>query len=230
MNKTIIVPTKLNDISLHQFLEFEALPEHLNDNDRAIQTISIFCQLTTAEVRKLPNMVLDEALEKIKRALNDESKISLTFEFNGVEYGFIPNLDNLTTAEFIDIENYQKERSDLYKVMSVLYRPVTIKEDKRYDIESYSGKVNEAFRELPMGYVKGAMLFFCNLGNDLINYIQKSLVARKAKDLTMLELQHLVASGDGSESFMALLKETSLKLTKSFYYLSTKHYCGNLTN
>lgn len=230
MNKTIIVPSTLKDISLYQFLEFEKLPDTLSDNDRAIQTISIFCNQTTEEVKKMPIKVLQEALETIKKALSDESKIELIFEFNGIEYGFIPNLDNISTAEFIDIENYQKERSDLYKIMSVLYRPVTIKEGKRYDIEPYTGKINDEFRELPMSYVKGGMVFFCNLGVDLISYIQKSLQDQKIKDSAMRELQHLVKNGAGMDLYMDFLKETYLKLMLWSNYLFTKPYCGNLTN
>lgn len=228
MTKELLVPSSLKDITLHQFLEFEKLSDTLSDSDRAIQSISIFCKQTTEEVKKLPIKVLQSALEIIQKALEDESKIELTFKFGDIEYGFIPNLDNISTAEFIDIENYQKERSDLWKVMSVLYRPVTIKEGKRYDIEAYSGKVNDEFRELPMCYVKGAMVFFCSLGSDLISYIQKCLLDPKVKDSTMLELQHLVKSGDGLVSFTDLLKETYLKLTIWSNYLFTRPYCGSL--
>lgn len=228
MNKAIIVPTKLKDISLYQYLEFEKLPDTLSDNDRAIQTVSIFCKLTTEDVKKMPVKVLQDAIEKIEKALSDDPKMEMIFEFNGVEYGFIPNLDNITTAEFIDIENYQKNRDDLYKIMSVLYRPVTIKEGKRYDVEAYAGKVNDDFIELPMSYVKGAMVFFCNLGADLINYIQRCLQDQKQKDSTMQELQHLVKNGGGLDLFTDLLKETYLKLTLWHNYQFTKPYCGKV--
>jgi len=230
MNKSIVVPSNLKDITLFQFLEYESLPENLSDNDRAIQTISIFCQLTTAEVKKLPIKVLQEALLKISNAISEEPKLEPTFNFNGVDYGFIPNLDNMSTAEFIDIENYQKERKDLYKLMSVLYRPITIKEGKRYDIESYDGKITEDFEEIPMYHVKSAMVFFCNLGIDLISYIQKSLAEQSPKDLQMRELQVLLKSGGGLDSFMDYVKGTSLNLLTWSNSLSTKHYCGNLTN
>jgi hypothetical protein len=230
MNKTLIVPTSLKDITLYQFLEYEALPETLSDTDRAVQTISIFCGLTTMEVKKLPMLVLQQALSRIEQALSEDAKLELTFMHNEVLYGFIPNLDLISTAEFIDIENYQKERKDLYKLMSVLYRPVIKQEGKRYDIESYDGKVNPDFEELSMYHVKSAMVFFCTLGLDLIAYIQRSLQNPKTKDLVMQELQHLLKNGDGLDSFMDYLKGTSLKLVKWLNYLSTKPYFGNLMN
>jgi len=230
MNKSIIVPTSLKDITLFQFLEYEKLPGNLSDNDRAIQTISIFCQLTTQEVKQLPSKVTIEALNKIESALNEEAKLEFMFEFNEIKYGFIPNLDNISTAEFIDIENYQKERGDLYKLMSVLYRPVTIIEGKRYDIESYSGGINEDFREIPMYFVKAAMVFFCDLGLDLIHYIQKSLEEKNPKDLQMLELQAFLKNGDGLVTFTDFVKETYLKVMKWSNFLYTKHYCGQVTS
>ena len=230
MNKTLIVPTSLKDITLFQFLEYEQLPETLSDNDRAIQTISIFCGLTTVEVKKLPRMVLEQALSRIEQALDEDAKLELTFEFNEVLYGFIPNLDLISTAEFIDIENYQKERKDLYKLMSILYRPVIKQEGKRYDIESYEGKINPEFEELPMYHVKAGMVFFCNLGLDLIAYIQRCLQNPKTKDLVMQELQVLLKNGDGLDSFMGYLKETYSKLMKWQNYLSTRPYFGSLMN
>jgi hypothetical protein len=230
MNKSITVPTKLKDITLFQFLEYESLPENLSDNDRAIQTISIFCQLTTQEVKKLPIKILQEALLKISDAISEEPKLEPIFNLNGVDYGFIPNLDNISTAEFIDIENYQKERKDLYKLMSVLYRPLINKEGKRYDIESYEGKITEDFQEIPMHHVKASMVFFCNLGIDLIAYIQKSLAEQNPKDSQMRELQVLLKSGDGLVSFMDYVKGTFSNLMKWSNNLSTKPYCGNLTN
>lgn len=230
MNKTLIVPTSLKDITLYQFLEYEQLPDTLIDTDRAVQTISIFCGLTTMEVKKLPMMVLEQALSRIEQALSEDAKLELTFMHNEVLYGFIPNLDLISTAEFIDIENYQKERKDLYKLMSVLYRPVIKQEGKRYDIESYEGKVNSDFEELSMYHVKSAMVFFCNLGLDLIAYIQRSFQNPKTKDLVMQELQHLLKSGGGSDSFMDYLKATSYKLVKWLNYLSTKPYFGKVMN
>lgn len=230
MNKTLTVPTSLKDITLFQFLEYEQLPETLSDNDRAIQTISIFCGLITMEVKKLPVVVLEKALSKIELALNEDAKLESIITVNQIEYGFIPNLDNISTAEFIDIENYQKERKDLYKLMSVLYRPLIKQEGKRYDIESYEGRINADFEEISMYHVKSAMVFFCSLGLDLMGYTLRSLAAPNHKDLEMLELQALLRSGDGLDSFMDCAKETFLNLMKWQNLIYTKHCCGKVTN
>lgn len=229
MEKTLIVPTSLKDIKLHQYLEFEKLSETLSDFDRAIQTVSIFCELNTYEIKKIPFKTLELIIGKITDALSEDLGLIRTFELNGVKYGFIPNFDKITLAEFIDIDNYQKDRENLWKVMSVLYRPITEENGNKYLIEAYDGKLFADFEEMPVAYVKGAMVFFCNLGIDLVNYIQKSLVEEKPKDSQMQEFQRLVASGDGTALFTDLLTETSSKLMLWYASLYTKHLCGKVT-
>lgn len=229
MEKTLIVPTSLKDIKLHQYLEFEKLPETLSDFDRAIQTISIFCEINTYEIKKIPYKTLEQIIAKITEALSEEVGLIKTFELNEIEYGFIPNLDKITLAEFIDIDNYQKDRDNLWKVMSVLYRPITEKQGNKYLIEAYEGKLFQDFEEMPVAYVKGAMVFFCNLGIDLLNYIQKSLAEEKPKDSLMQEFQHLVKNGDGTVLFTDLLAEISSKLMLWYAFLYTKPYCGKVT-
>jgi len=232
MNKSIIVPTSLKDIPWYQYLEFEQLSEELSDNDRAIQTISIFCGLNTNEVKQMPIKVLESALIKIQEALRIEEKWEMKFELNGVKYGFVPKLDSISTAEFIDIDNYLKERRDMPKLMSVLYRPI-VEEDKkgRYQVEPYNGTLVDDFNELSMHHVKHAQVFFCNLGIDLLSYIRKCLKGEnlKTSDLAVQELVRSVKNGDGTEWFMDYVEETYSSLMMWYGHLYTKPYCGSLT-
>jgi hypothetical protein len=98
---------------------------HLEENERAIKAVSIFLGLTNKETARLPLKVLNKAIEHIKNILSESPELQPTFEYKGIKYGFVPNLDDLTTGEFIDIEAYQKEPKDTFKVLSVLYRPIT---------------------------------------------------------------------------------------------------------
>lgn len=231
MQHTLLIPTSLHDITLSQFLEYEVLSETLQDEKtRIYQTISIFCNTTTDEVSKIPFNVVNDISQKIETALSQDTKLIHTFEFNEIKYGFIPNLDTISTGEFIDIDTYQKERKDMHKLMSVLYRPLVGQKDKRYDIEAYEGKIHQDFEELPMDYVKGAMVFFCSLGQDLASYIQRSLVAQNPKDLRMQELQVLLKSGDGLDLFMAYVREMSLNLNTLLNYHLRQHYFGRVTS
>jgi hypothetical protein len=138
---------------------------------------------------------------------------------DGVEYGFIPNLDDMSVGEFIDIENYCKEKHDLWKVMSVLYRPVTHSgQNGRYEVAPYSANLVSGFKNLDCNTTFGAMVFFWNLGSELltatIHYLEQE-IAKNPKVLETLAKEHnFQNNGDGINQFMRSLKEMSQNLTR----------------
>lgn len=159
--------------------------------------------------------------------MNETPELQTTFEHKGVKYGFIPNIDDITTGEFIDIENYQKEPKDTYKVLSVLYRPI-IKEGqgKRYLIAPYKGEVNEQFKDMPSDVAFGALLFFWHLGIDLLAFTLKSLEQKKEVQTKT----NSVKNGDGWGSSTYSLTEMSQNLEKLVNWPFTPLSCGVLTN
>ena len=221
----ITIPTKLSEVPLYRMVEYNAL-EAKGETERAIMAVAIFTGLTYKETSALPLKVLNRAVKHITSILEERPELQQTFTYKGIEYGFIPNIDDLTTGEFIDIENYQKEPRDLYKVMSVLYRPIKEKSKKRYLIEPYKGKINEAFKDMPSNVAFGAQLFFYLIATDLLNYTKKYLEKAKAKRTNT----DLTKSGDGWVSFIYSLEEMLQSLTKLVNYPFTQISCGRLTN
>jgi len=226
----ITVPNSLKDITISQYQDFLALDQKQEPVELAVKTISIMTRLTTEQVRQVPYKYLEEMISSLKTAINEDVKFESTFTFNGTKYGFIPKLDDMSIGEYIDIDTYQKDSKNLYKTMSVLYRPVSIEgQNGRYEIEEYTGSINEDFKELPMYYAKGAMVFFCSLGIELFNYILRSLKETKKKDLPMQELVRLVKNGDGTDSFSHYVTATYKTLMQWKESLSTEHSCGKVT-
>jgi len=221
----ITIPTKLSEVPLYRMVEYNAL-EAKGETERAIMAVAIFTGLTYKETSALPLKVLNRAIKHITGILEERPELQTTFTYKGIEYGFIPNLDDLTTGEFIDIENYQKEPKDLYKVMSVLYRPIKEKSKKRYLIEPYKGEINEAFKDMPSDVAFGAQLFFYLIATDLLNFTKKYLEEAKAKRTNT----DLTKSGDGWVSSIYSLEEMSQSLTKLVNYPFIQISCGRLTN
>lgn len=221
----ITIPTKLSEVPLYQLIEYNEL-ETTNETERAIHATAIFLGLTHKETAKLPLKVLNKAIKHITNILTESPELQTKFDYKGFKYGFVPNLDELTTGEFIDIENYQKEPRDLYKVMSVLYRPIIEEDRKRYKIAPYKGEVNEAFRDMPSDVAVGAQLFFYHIVNDLLNYTQRFLEREKAKRNNT----GLIKSGDGWDSSIYSLAETLQNLMKLVKSPFTPISCGRLTN
>jgi hypothetical protein len=143
-----------------------------------------------------------------------------------VEYGFIPNLDEISTGEFVDLDSYQKEGMALWKMMSVLYRPiVTQGQNNRYLIEPYQGKLNESFKQMPSDIAFGSLVFFWSLGNDLISYILKFSETQREKLMNI----NSTKNGGGWDSYISSLTEMSQNLTQLANCPCTPMRCGRLT-
>lgn len=223
----IKVPTSMYEVPLYQMVEYTTLAEDMPDSLRQLHAISIFCQITMDEVRQMPLSVLNKTIIILSKWINEKPKFHQSFEFNGVKYGFIPNLDTLPIGEYIDIENYCKETKDLYKVMSVLYRPITIEgQGKRYDIENYKGEVNDSFKEMPSEVALGSMLFFWTLGIELLTSIQKYLRGVAKAHQTK---PNLAKNGDGWQQYTSLLTETLQNLRQLANAPYTPLSVGQLT-
>lgn len=209
--QTISVPSNLNDIPLVRMQEYEQLPKDLDEFDKTIQAVSILCNISIKEVKAMPMDALNKVAAILLKALSEKPKFETKFELNGINYGFVPNMDELTTGEFIDIENYTKS-GDMYKMLSVLYRPIIIEgQNGRYDIEPYNGKINDEFKLIPSGIAYGAMVFFWTIGIDLLNSILKFLETNPKVQIPNTAFNR---NGDGLALSIGYVREILHELTQ----------------
>lgn len=214
MEVTITLPTELRDIKLWQIAEYEKLDKDRDDLEVLVNMVSIFCELPTTDVRQMPYKTLVYCGQKITEALGQKPTLVTTFEWEGTKYGFVPNLDDITVGEFIDIESYQTEKEDLWKLLSVLYRPIVYQQDEKYRIADYEGNLVSSFKNLNAEIGYGALLFFCRLGTDLLDYTLRSLLPPKVVASTNLSNPPSAESGDGLLLYTRLVKEMYLELSQ----------------
>ena len=128
-----------------------------------------------------------EIMAIIKNMIDTEpnkEQFRKVFEFNGEEYGFCPNLSNISTGEYIDLESYCKEPiENLHTIMSILYRKITFKRNERYAIEDYNPDEfkEELFKDCPMDIALSCLGFFLTLGENLARISHSYLQAREMK-------------------------------------------------
>ena len=85
-------------------------------------------------------------------------------------FGFIPNLDEMTLGEYIDLDTYFGDWDNMHKAMSVLYRPITKEKGNLYNIEEYDGtKYSDVLKLMPLDVVLGSIFFFYNLSSELFD-------------------------------------------------------------
>jgi hypothetical protein len=179
----ISVPENISDITLDQYVKFEALrakEDKLTEQGMIERVISLFTDIKKQQVKKLVHKDYEGLMAQIIAACEQDVEFEQRFTLDGVEYGFIPNLDEITTAEYVDLSTIGMQLEDMHKIMAILFRRIT-KEDAfgNYDIEQYShNKENdEIMRRCPMHIVNGALVFFWSLSKELKRAIQRFTIA-----------------------------------------------------
>jgi dynactin complex subunit len=208
MKVNINVPDSLNEITLYQYQRFEKLIQE-NEASHFVnqKTIEIFCNIELKDVARIRIADIDDLLLHLNNLLQQKPKLTKTFKLGVYEFGFIPKLEDMTSGEFIDLENYLSSTESLHQAMAVLFRPIKSKVKDLYTIEEYesSYKYSEVLKYMPLDIALGSMLFFWTLQNDCVNaltdYIQNEVEqSEQAK-------QVLAKSGVGINQFTQQLKE-----------------------
>jgi hypothetical protein len=209
MEQEIIVPTTLNDITVEQYQAFLRIQDN-NDSEEFIaqKMVSIFCKIKLSQVLRIKYSSITEILAGFNEMFQEKPKLKQTFFMNDVEFGFIPDLENMSFGEYVDLETNVGDWQTIHKAMAVMYRPITKKKGDKYEIQEYEGTANysEVMKLAPLGVTMGAMLFFYHLSNDLLKATQSYLV----KELTEMSIQqkdNSTLNGDGITASMHSLEE-----------------------
>ena len=178
MKLKITIPEGLKDIKLYQYQKFAEIEEKIEDaNTLAIQMVHIFCNVEIEKVRLLNIQDVFSIGDTIGAFFNEKPPLINRFSMNGIQYGFIPKLDEMTFGEYVDIDTYLSDWQNMQYSMAVLYRPVEGSYKDMYNIRPYKTNDEAKMLEMPMDVVLGALLFFYRLGNDcsrtIANYLQE---------------------------------------------------------
>ena len=200
----VTIPESIADIKLIQYQKYAELQsrEDLDEHSKNLRKIQIFTGLKPDQVKLINSTEYAEILAMIDMALSRDAEFTPTFFIEDVEFGFVPNLDDLTAGEFIDITKYENDIQEFHKLMAVLFRPIKKKDVlNNYTIVDYIGtaQFGEVMKLMPMSVVNGALIFFYHLGNELVSYTQKFSNQEQAK---VKKRRTTFKSGDGTQPLM----------------------------
>tara|TARA_R110000787_G_scaffold112952_2_gene221853 strand:- start:134 stop:796 length:663 start_codon:yes stop_codon:yes gene_type:complete len=211
MQIEVKLPSSLREVKLKDYQEL--LIKENPDNDDMLKCI---LNINTKELGKIKNKDVENLLAIINKLFDKEHKFIPTFNLNNVLYGFIPNLDEITYGENKDITTYinNKDWGNMHKAMAVLYRPIKQKHGSKYLIEEYEGshKYSETLKNMPLDVVLGAMVFFWNLTNALLNYIPSYLENQTKQAQTKGAVS--IENGAVIQSYIFSARETLQSLNK----------------
>ena len=185
---TLKIPDKWSDITISTYQKYVKIQEAKgSEKNKVLKSLALLCDTTTAVVKKMAYKDLLEIMAIIKKMVDtepDKQEFRKVFMFNKEEYGFVPNLSNITTGEYIDLETYCKEPiENLHIIMSILYRKITFKRNERYAIENYNPDEfkEELFKDCPMDIALNSLGFFLTLGCVLATTSVRYLKAQETK-------------------------------------------------
>ena len=210
MKVEINIPDGLSDITLAQYQRFARISG--DEEFLAHKKLEIFAGIDLKMVKAMKASDVARIANKINEVLSEKPEFQPTFTLEGVEYGFHPNLDDITFGELHDIEENISDYQKMHMVMAVLYRPILQKIKDRYRITDYTGThlTEDAMKSAPMSVVQGMMVFFWRLGIDLSATLIQSLEGTIAQ--TIPQHPNSPGSGDGTISSMPLPEVISSNL------------------
>ena len=220
MKLDILLPNSLSEIPLSRYQEFVAMKEKSNDEELiSNKMIQIFCGLQLGEVAKIKLKDLNGLIKHFTDVFSEKPQLIRNFKIKNIEFGFIPNLENISFGEYVDIEHHLKDWSTYHKAMAVMFRPIKEKHKDKYSIIEY--EPNEDMQDLmkfaPLDVAISASVFFWSLGSELLQatltYLRNELT--KSKDLTSFRKEFSLANdGVGIHQYMDSLETTLQSLTQ----------------
>lgn len=207
MKISINVPTSLSEITLGQYQKYLKIAENNQDgNFLDAKMIEIFCGVPLSESYKIKMSSVRAVIDILNELLSTNPNHVERFEMNGTEYGFVPDLDELTLGEYVDLDNNISNWDNMHIAMNVLYRPVKHSQGRRYNIVEYSVDNENKMKDMPLDAAIGSIFFFYNLGIELSRHT--ILYSNNQQEMEGIHRQlTLQENGDGINQFMDSLTE-----------------------
>lgn len=208
MKVKISIPTNLNEIKLSQYQKFLKIVQDNEESDFLNhKMVQIFCGVDLNIVDAMRQKDVEDAVNTIGGLFKQMPPLQQKFEMNGTTFGFIPNLDDMSSGEYMDLDGYITNWDDMHRAMAVLYRPIKQKLGEKYLIEDYEGteRYAEKMKDMPLDVVLGSVVFFWHLGRELLKSTMDYLVENP--QIATLNKASLENGGDGILQSMHLLRE-----------------------
>ena len=217
MQIEVSVPSSLKEVKLKDYQDYLLIEEPTNDD-----MLKCILNIDQKELGKIKASDVDFLLGHVINLFEEKQELIPKFKMYGIEYGFIPNLDEITYGENKDVTAYINDWGTMHKAMAVLFRPIKQKQRDKYIIEEYEGshKYSEVMKEMPLNVVMGAMVFFYNLTNVLL----KSIPSFLEKEIAKEQMQGVISKENGEviQNSILLLNQTlqDLKKLQSFPFIN----------
>ena len=160
------VKNNWSDITISEYQEIVNV-EGESELQKVVNIISILSDTDIDQIRRAPLHQFYEWSDAIKFIQTPpDADFNRTFFIDSVEYGFIPDLNYVSTGEWLDCENWKNDPiNNMHLFAALLFRPITNRTESDYEIEEHQTKgfIDRAAlfsHRLSVSKVYGAQIFF----------------------------------------------------------------------
>jgi hypothetical protein len=199
MKIKVNIPASAAGVTLGKYIDYQ----NAVDNTERVHVIT---GKSSESIRLMQSNVIDEIIMRYEAAIKlGTNSFKRKVRINAIELGFIPNLSEMSFGEYVDLDS---ACSDLYKdgkinghaafkMMCILYRPITAKFGEYYDIEKYNTsnirKYEDNVKQLTLDDVLNCLLFFSTLEIELYNSSLDYLAKEITEIVKEMQPQHQTA-------------------------------------
>ena len=190
----VSLPESARELTIEQYQKF--LKVEGDETFMTLKALEIFANIPLKVAHAMKADDILDISQHILSIVGGEHRLVRRLSFRGREYGFVPNLEEMSFGEYIDLDSYLSDMDMLHKTVGVLYRPIVNAKGDYYEIEEYKG--TDGYSDFPLDVALGATLFFYRLSNKLLRDTPTSLVEGKTNSISPPPLTS-AGSGDGTD-------------------------------
>ena len=173
-------------ITVKQYVDF------ITNEGNEIGQVSAIMGQSKDYVRQLSPEDITKVIDAFKSVI--ESPVA-EHQHKWKDYGFVPDVNKISFGEWLDLESNCKDfPKNLNKILSILYRPIHSELGNKYKIEQYTAEhlTNcDTFNKMPLSIANGALVFFSNIENELLNrsleFLDTTMTTEMMKAVKMME-------------------------------------------
>lgn len=226
----ITLPESKDELTLSTYLKLIEIEQNdsLGDKERVLKTMQAVFDLTLDQAKQIQFSDVININEHFVNLVGKEEKRKVipTFDYEGVQYGMIPNLDEITLAEYIDLEESEKDPLQANVFLNVMYREIKSSAGGKYTIIPYDDSKTVDFGNLPVSVLDRAKVFFCNLSSQLLSSIE--MKSMNLIQMSQQKSETITLDGDGITHFTKLQRAISQNMTAYYQKIYMRFF--NLSN
>jgi hypothetical protein len=184
-------------LTIKKYQQIQKNPRKYEDHT---ELLSLYLDITPDELKGLPFEQIKFVESMLTQHMaNYNNEIVLTFQHDGVTYGFENDWGNLKWGQWVDMEVFSQQdkiNDNIHILMALLYRPIIVENGKKYKLEKYDSsnvmERAEKFLELPVVYWYGCSSFFLSISHEYIKIMQNSLELNLWKEKMLKPLRRIL--------------------------------------